>query len=169
MNRPAVLMSIKPQYSELIFSGRKTVELRRVCPKMEAGDVVLVYASGPRMALVGGFEVGGIVTATPDAMFRNWGKAAGVTREAFDCYFAGSSTAYGICIARAWSFRKEAGLKALRDKLKGFHPPQSYRYLRSREVTALVPFTSPHWTSGEEALVVSMRVKLEQLDAKSNK
>lgn len=139
MNRTAILMSIKPQYSDLIFSGQKTLELRRVCPKLDIGDLVLVYASGPRMALVGGFEVEGIVSETPNEMFRKYGKASAVTREAFDTYFSGSSTAYGIKIAKTWTLNQEAELKTLRRRVKGFHPPQSYRYLKGGELIALVP------------------------------
>lgn len=137
MNQAAVLMSIKPQYSEMIFSGRKTVELRRVCPRLEAGDLVLVYASGPRMALVGGFEVAEVVSGDPESIFRKHGKSAGVSREAYEAYFAGSKIAHGIMIARAWSLREEAELKTLRKRVRGFHPPQSYRYLRGVESAAL--------------------------------
>ncbi len=32
MSQRAVLMSIKPKYTDLIFAGTKTIELRRVCP-----------------------------------------------------------------------------------------------------------------------------------------
>ncbi len=137
MNQTAVLMSIKPRYSEKILSGAKTVELRRVCPRLEVGDLVMVYASGPRMALVGCFEVAGIVSGTPEAIFKKHGKAAAVSREVFDAYFDGADTAHAILISRAWSLREEAELKTLRKRLKGFHPPQSYRYLRGTELAAL--------------------------------
>jgi predicted transcriptional regulator len=137
MTRTAVLMSIKPKYSELILSGKKTVELRRVCPRLEAGDLVMIYASRPRMALVGGFEVAGIVSGKPDSIFEKHGKSTGVSREVFDAYFAGSDIAYGIKIARVWSLREETELKTLRKRVKGFHPPQSYRYLRGKEWASL--------------------------------
>jgi hypothetical protein len=42
MSQRAVLISIKPMYADLIFAGTKTIELRRVCPKVGPGDLVLV-------------------------------------------------------------------------------------------------------------------------------
>jgi len=54
----AFLISIRPRFAEMIFSGSKTVELRRVCPKVSVGDLALVYVSSPAMELRGSFEVG---------------------------------------------------------------------------------------------------------------
>ena len=42
-----VLMSIKPIYAEFIKNGEKTVELRRVLPKIKYGDVIVVYETAP--------------------------------------------------------------------------------------------------------------------------
>ena len=132
-------MSIKPQYADLIFSGKKTIELRRVCPKLKAGDLVMVYASGPKMALVGGFEVGGIVSGTPSSVYKDHGAAARISKKEFDKYFSGTSTAFGIVIKKVWLLIEADELKSLRIKFKGFNPPQSYRYLRAEERMALVP------------------------------
>ncbi len=138
MSKTAVLMSIKPEYAEMIFDGRKTVELRRVCPKVSKGDLILVYVSGPRMALVGGFEVEGIVSSPP-LKFRNDHLVdSGVTRAVFDVYFKDSALAYGIQIGRTWQFEKPTDLKSLRRRKGGFQPPQSYRYIRSGEFQSLL-------------------------------
>ena len=46
MANNAILMSIRPQYANMIFDGTKTAELRRVKPKtLESGDLILVYVS----------------------------------------------------------------------------------------------------------------------------
>ena len=41
----------------MIFAGSKTVELRRVCPKISSGDLALVYVSSPVKELRGAFEI----------------------------------------------------------------------------------------------------------------
>lgn len=41
----AVLMSIKPKWCEKIFSGKKTVEVRKVAPKLETPYKVYVYCT----------------------------------------------------------------------------------------------------------------------------
>ena len=138
MSNRAVLMSIKPMYADLIFAGTKTIELRRVCPKVEPGDLVLVYVSSPRMALVGGFEVAGIVSGKPLALCKKWQERSGVEKETFLHYFQGAATAYGILIGRTWQFESATELKTLRRRKGGFHPPQSYRYVGSEELVKLM-------------------------------
>lgn len=133
MSQRAVLMSIKPRYADMIFAGTKTIELRRVCPKIGPGDLVLVYVSGPRMALVGGFEVEGVATATPAALCRSHLKLSGLNRDAFMNYFEGTTQAYGILIGRTWQFEEATELATLRRRKGGFHPPQSYRYVQNGE------------------------------------
>ncbi len=137
MTKTAVLMSIKPEYAEMIFDGRKTIELRRVCPKVGKGDLVLVYVSGPRMALVGGFEVAGLVSSSPTQLRNDCLNDSGVTKAVFDAYFKGVAVAYGIQIGRTWVFETPTELKTLRCRKGGFQPPQSYRYLRGREFHSL--------------------------------
>ena len=139
MSKTAVLMSIKPEYAEMIFDGRKTIELRRVCPKVGKGDLVLIYVSGPQMELAGGFEVDGIVSASPTNLRNNYLECSGVTKAVFDAYFKDSTVAYGIQVGRTWKFEKPTNLQALRRRKGGFKPPQSYRYIRGGEFQSLLP------------------------------
>jgi predicted transcriptional regulator len=138
MSQRAVLMSIKPKYADLIFAGTKTIELRRVCPKISPGDLVLVYVSSPRMALVGGFEVAGVVSDKPQTLCKKWQPQSGVEKETFLHYFQGAAKAYGILIGRTWQFESATELKTLRRRKGGFHPPQSYRYVGSEELGKLM-------------------------------
>lgn len=138
MSDRAVLMSIKPRYADMIFAGTKTVELRRVCPKIKQGDLVLVYVSGPRMALVGGFVVDGIVAATPAALCRSHLTQSGLNQDAFLNYFEGTTHAYGILIGRTWKFEEATELAVLRRRKGGFQPPQSYRYVRHGEFKGML-------------------------------
>jgi predicted transcriptional regulator len=49
----SVLMSIRPKYADLIFSGEKTHELRRKVPNVSSGDVIVVYSSSPEKRMKG--------------------------------------------------------------------------------------------------------------------
>ncbi|WP_172683177.1 ASCH domain-containing protein [Verrucomicrobium spinosum] len=115
-------MSIKPKYADLIFSGAKTVELRRVCPKLKPGDLVLVYASGPRMALIGKFEVKGILSGKKSAFYDEFGASSGISRAEFNSYFSGVATAHGIQIGRTWKLKPETSLNVLRRRFEAFTP-----------------------------------------------
>jgi predicted transcriptional regulator len=53
MARKTLLISIKPRYAEMIFSGVKTVELRRKEPRVGQGDRMVVYVSSPIMEVTG--------------------------------------------------------------------------------------------------------------------
>ena len=57
MPNEILLISIKPKYAEQIFNGEKTVELRRVKTRLTTGDLVLVYVTSPKQALIGYFKV----------------------------------------------------------------------------------------------------------------
>ena len=49
-----VLLSIKPEYVELIFSGAKTVELRRVVPRaVLPNSDLIIYSTSPQKSIVG--------------------------------------------------------------------------------------------------------------------
>ncbi len=125
----AFLISIRPRFAEMIFSGVKTVELRRVCPKITAGDLALVYVSSPAMELRGSFEVARIISASPAALWKKVGKKSGITKAEFFAYFRGKKKAHALVIRRAWKLASPVCLKTLRQRTGGFRPPQNFHYL----------------------------------------
>jgi len=127
----ALLLSIRPQHAEKILDGSKTVELRRVCPQVNEGDLVLVYASSPVKALTGAFRVGQVVGQPPRDLWRKTGAQTGITWGEFEQYFSGVDMAFGIVIADAWRLPRPLPLPHIRERCPGFHPPRNYRYLIS--------------------------------------
>ncbi len=130
MSSHAFLISIRPRFADLIFSGSKTVELRRVCPKVSAGDLALIYVSSPARELRGSFEVAKILTASPSALWKKVGSKSGVTRAEFFAYFKGKKQAHALVIKRAWPLPAPVCLSTLRKAKGGFRPPQNFHYLR---------------------------------------
>ncbi|HZV61224.1 MAG TPA: ASCH domain-containing protein [Methylophilaceae bacterium] len=137
MSIHSLLLSIRPKYAEQIFAGQKTVELRKVKPKVSSGDTVLVYVSSPTKALLGAFEVDRVVEETPHNLWNTVSEAAGITKEEFANYYGGAEKAYGIFIKKSWHLDVPLALSSLKDKWKNFHPPQSYRYVSSKEADIL--------------------------------
>jgi predicted transcriptional regulator len=134
----ALLVSVKPVYAELLLSGAKTVELRRVRPNVEAGCEVLLYASSPTMEMVGTARVQAIDVDTPDAIWRRHAPATGVDRATFDDYFRGAALAVAITLTDTCRLQSRVPLAELRQRISGFRPPQSFRYLGSAEAAAVV-------------------------------
>lgn len=140
----ALLLSIRPKYAAAIFAGTKRVELRRKRPRISQGSRVLVYETAPTMALVGAFEAGGVLRATPAELWADVRTAAGVTRQRFTEYFAGATEGFAIEVNEAWLFAKPLSLERLREALPGFHPPQGFKYLWDHELRrAGIPSRKP--------------------------
>ena len=131
MNPQALLISIRPRFAEMIFNGTKTVELRRVCPRVRKGDLALVYVSSPLMEVQGAFEVASVITDSPAKLWIRVGKKTGITRTEFMNYFSGKKQGHALCIKRAWKLGAVIALSSLRQQARGFQPPQSYRYVCS--------------------------------------
>ena len=138
MNK-VLLLSIRPAFSEKIFSGEKRVELRRLRPSVHAGDLVLVYTSSPSCELTGAFVVHAVKESTPDTLWAEVHTTCGITREQYDAYYRGSKKAYGIMVDRAWRLDVPLKLASMRKRQARFHPPQSYRYLTPSDLGLLMP------------------------------
>jgi predicted transcriptional regulator len=130
----ALLLSIRPHFVDLIFAGTKTVELRRVKPRIKVGDLVVVYASGATKGIVGAFEVAGVTAAAPGSIWRKFNGGSGLTKRGFDSYFAGASVGYAIRIGKRWKIQEPVPLNTLRKRRAGFRPPQSYHYWKLDEL-----------------------------------
>jgi predicted transcriptional regulator len=126
---PALLLSIHPQYADKIFEGTKKVELRKVRPKLEADDWVLVYVSSPIKALVGAFQVERVVESSKVQLWKVVQTDAGITRQEFNAYYDDHSKGIGIFFRETRKFQKPIALIQLKEAWPGFHPPQCHRYL----------------------------------------
>lgn len=129
MAKNAILMSIRPQYADKIFNRTKTVELRRIKPKvMQDGDLIFVYVSSPVKSLVGAFTVSAVMEKSLLTLWKNVKDHAGVSRSEFLNYFHGIETGVAIFIKDVWLLPKPIHLSDMQKEVNGFYPPQSFRY-----------------------------------------
>lgn len=126
LNKKYVLMSIKPVYAELIKSGKKTIELRRIAPKVNSGDILVIYESSPVKRITAYCEIDSVITAEQNQLWEMAQDSAGVTLDSFTNYFKGKVHAVGIKlgIPQILSTSKE-----LIEVAADLRAPQSYRYL----------------------------------------
>lgn len=136
-NDPTLFLSLRPRFAELLLAGHKTVELRRVRPAVAEGTPVLLYASSPRMTLVGRAEVARVEVGPTAQIWRDHGPRTGITRKEYDNYFTGLDQAVAISLVNIHRLQQPRPLTDLRRRLAGFQPPQSYRYLDSAQAAAL--------------------------------
>lgn len=127
----AILLSIKPKYVEMIFSGTKRVELRRNWPIKEEIAVMVVYSSAPVQKLVGVVFIGQIEECDFD---RLWALAdtngGGVTYDELKLYAEGKKIMYGVMIDRVKVAEVQVDPEYL---FPNFTPPQSFMYLKPEE------------------------------------
>lgn len=138
MANTAILMSVRPQYAEKIFSRTKTVELRRIKPKLlQEGDLVLVYVSSPVKSLMGAFTVSSVMEKGLSSLWRNVKDYAGVQRREFFDYFQGVEKGTAIFIKDVWLLPKPIHLYDMQREVKGFFPPQNFSYTSIHRVKSI--------------------------------
>lgn len=128
-----VLLSIRPEHAENILSGRKRYEFRRKIFKRSDVRSVVIYATAPIQMLVGEFQIGQIIEASPKELWRQTRDWAGISGEYFDDYFEGRSVGFAIEVKNVVRYEDSLNPRSLFDD---FTPPQSYMYInRSAKVT----------------------------------
>jgi len=100
--------------------------------------MVLLYASSPTMTLVGRAEVAAVEVGDIEEIWRQHGSETGVSQNEYRDYFEGLNHAVAIKLINVRRLKRPRPLEDLRNQLAGFNPPQSYRYLDSSQVAALV-------------------------------
>ncbi|MBM3882451.1 MAG: hypothetical protein FJ387_22460 [Verrucomicrobia bacterium] len=121
-----VLLSIRPEFAELIFKGLKKYEFRRVVFRSECVSRIVVYASRPVQRVIGEFEVAGILALGKSELWERTKRHAGIPEHSFYSYFDGREMAYAIRVRKPRLY--ETPLKL--DNAFGVNrPPQSFRYI----------------------------------------
>jgi len=135
MATSAVILSIQPKHADKIFSGVKTVQLRRRRPKRLAkGTLVLVYVSHPTKSLAGAFKVVRVVEKPLTELWNLVRKRAAISYQEFKQYYAGVATGTAIYFHKVRSFSEPVLLGDLRRELFNFLPPQAFRYAKEKEL-----------------------------------
>ena len=139
INQPVLFVSIKPQFAEKILAGEKSVELRRVRPLDAAsGTLVVFYASSPICGVVGTGRIKTIDVDTPTAIWDRHREAVGLPRSEYRSYFKGARDAVGIVLSEVAALPKSVPLEDLRERIAGFEPPQSFRYINAKQTAAVI-------------------------------
>jgi predicted transcriptional regulator len=127
------LLSIHPHHANAILAGEKRVEFRT---RRLAEDIrlVLIYATQPTSAIVGWFEVGETVRASPTRLWLEYRSTGCISRADYRRYFAGRRFGFGIEVRNA-SRMRPTPLSKLRSTLR---PPQFVKYLNREDLHELL-------------------------------
>ena len=120
-----VLLSIKPEFAQKIFSGKKKYEYRKQIFKKKVSSVV-VYCTSPVAKIIGEFYIDDIISGPPSELWEKTSSFSGITRSFYESYFRESEEAYALKIGKTILYNVPIEPSDIFEK---FFPPQSFRYL----------------------------------------
>lgn len=123
MKSKTIILSIHPCHIEKIFSGDKLYEYRKVAP-LEIQNIV-IYATSPIKKIVAIIEVDKILTNTPNTIWEQTNRYAGVSKDFFMEYFRNKEKAFAIHFKTIHKLNMPKPLSAIGIK----QAPQSYIYI----------------------------------------
>jgi predicted transcriptional regulator len=120
-----VLLSIKPEFAEMIFAGKKRYEFRRTMFKNPEIKTIIVYASSPIQKVIGEFEIERIINDDLEALWEQTKNYAGIDESYFFSYFTDRESGYAIKIKKTKKYKKALCIQ------EDFNakPPQSFMYI----------------------------------------
>ena len=123
------ILSLKPQYVELILSGKKTVELRNRVVRMEPGTVIWIYATRPVGGIVALAELDSIVHDTPAEIWIRYEREMCIDRDHFDSYINNRGAVSALILSSVRELKQSMTLDWIRRSTGNFQPPQFYSRL----------------------------------------
>jgi predicted transcriptional regulator len=126
-----VIISIKPQWVNLIAAGDKRIELRRRPPTLAKPALCAIYSTSPTAQLVLRCFIGPTFLASPNVLWREFGEASAVTRKQFDSYFAGSTHGGALPLSEVTLLNQPVTRRELWE-LFDLRPPQAWQYAPRR-------------------------------------
>jgi predicted transcriptional regulator len=119
-----IILSIKPEFANMIFEGDKKFEFRRSIFKNKNVSKVIVYASAPISKVIGEFEIGKILFKDLNTLWEETQEYSGITEDYFFDYFVGKENGFALQVRKAKRYKKELCIKESFGKV----PPQSFAY-----------------------------------------
>ncbi|MEL7124365.1 MAG: ASCH domain-containing protein [Bacteroidota bacterium] len=127
-----IVISIKPEFTNLIFEGSKKIELRKSSPNAEPGDLMIVYSTSPEMAVIGICKIEEVIKSTPENLWINHSDILGIDKKRFYEYYSNSEKAIGIVLSSARRFKKKMPLSQVKEIFPSFTPPQTFKYFNRK-------------------------------------
>lgn len=123
-----VLLSVRPQYANLLVEGVKTVELRRRFPvDLVEGSRCLIYSTSPVQKVIGECKILSVQRLPVPELWEKCALEAMIPWEGFSSYFGGVDHGYAVRMYGHVRYEKEKNLEDVTGQ--NSKAPQSYRYV----------------------------------------
>ena len=122
-----ILLSMRPQYAELIFAGKKQVEIRRKFSRRWKGRQAVVYGTQPLGSLMGEVTLSEITSGKPGEIWELFGAKVGCSREEFDGYAVDAPEVFAIELSEPKPYLSPVGVAQISHLIhEDLRPPQSF-------------------------------------------
>jgi predicted transcriptional regulator len=126
--RDIVLISVHPEFSELIIAGNKKVEFRKVRFARDVSHIV-IYATAPISRIVAYCEINSIDIQNPNKLWSKYSDISGINKKRFFAYYLGYDLGVAIELGRVIRLHTPLEISSLSFSIS---PPQSYLYLQKQ-------------------------------------
>lgn len=123
------LLSIKPEFAEAIFSGKKKFEYRKVIFRQKVKQIQ-VYVTKPTGKIIGEFEIDEIIKDNPNNIWERTKNNSGVKKNFYMEYFKGRDIGYAIKIKNVTKYKEPLCPYSMDTN---FIAPQSFKYIRENK------------------------------------
>lgn len=121
-----VLLSIKPEFANKIFSGEKKFEFRKRIFKNTNVRKIVVYSTMPVGKIIGEFSIKHIHQDSPSSIWAKTKKFSGVEETFFNQYYHEREFAFAIEVHNPILYRVPINPKK---EYSNFTAPQSFKYI----------------------------------------
>jgi len=129
-----ILLSMHPIYAELIFSGKKQVEIRKKFSRRLKGRKAVVYGTQPLGSLVGEVTIADVVPGSPKEIWDRYGAKTGCSYEEFAAYAGDSTEIFGIELSDVNPYLSPVGIAQISHLIReDLRPPQSFMNVKMDE------------------------------------
>lgn len=128
-----LFISIRPEFISKILLNEKKIELRKLKPKVNIGDYLIIYVSSPLKSVVAFSMIKKLIDTSPQNMWKKYSSLLGIDKSKFDNYYVGKKRAIGIELENIIRI-EPMHLYDIRDVIPNFQPPQIYRYVQDMNI-----------------------------------
>jgi len=126
-----LVMSLRPEYADLVLSGKKTVEFRRRFSAEHAGAKIVFYVTSPVRQFLFAAVIAGVDGLPKADLWSKYRRDGGVSKDTFDSYFAGVPQGFALSLDNIEMLQNTMSLEDARRLCPGLRPPQSFMRLRT--------------------------------------
>lgn len=124
-----IILSIHPQYAELIENGSKIYEIRIRKANITKGTRIWIYKTLPAATISSYAELDDILVLTPEIAWKKHAKNMCIPQKSFNKYVKGKKEIYLLKIKNVRKTKNHITLDELRKKIPPFYPPQFFKRL----------------------------------------